>query len=197
MSSPAARAAFWTGVKDSLSFIPSFLPFALVCGVASVKAGLSTGAALAMPALVYGGSSQAVVTQLIESTDAIWVAILSGCVVNLRMAVYSAALSTHLRRYTTLQRMLVAGFLVDNTFAALEARRLSHPRSTHLVQYYAGLTITTWPSWVIFCAVGIFAGNILPAGLHLEFAVPLGFIAISTNYIRSLPAVASGWRRCR
>ena len=67
----AARAAFFAGVRDTLTVVPSFLPFGMVCGVASVNAGLTTGAALAMPALVFGGSSQAVVMQFIQNSASI------------------------------------------------------------------------------------------------------------------------------
>lgn len=55
MHSPGARTAFWVGVREAVIVVPSYLPFALVCGVASVNAGLTTGAALALPALVFAG----------------------------------------------------------------------------------------------------------------------------------------------
>ena len=54
-SHPGTRAAFWAGVRDTVAVVPSYLPFALVCGVASVNAGLSTSAAVALPALVFAG----------------------------------------------------------------------------------------------------------------------------------------------
>jgi len=187
----ASRLAFWSGVRDTITVVPSYLPFALVCGVASVNAGLTTSAAIALPALVFGGSSQAVVTQFIQSSASLWVAILSGCVVNLRMAVYSAALSSKVRGYSKPKRMLIAAFLVDNTFAFMQKRELSHPHDPHIFAYYAGLTTVFWPSWVVFCVIGIFAGNIVPASWQLEFAVPLSFIAIMSTAIRSLPMAAA------
>jgi predicted branched-subunit amino acid permease len=82
-----SRAAFMDGVRETLIMAPSYLPFALVCGVAAVNAGLSLPAALVLPGLVYGGSSQAVLTQFLQSASSLWVAVLSGLVVNLRMAV--------------------------------------------------------------------------------------------------------------
>ncbi len=187
----ASRLAFWAGVRDTITVVPSYLPFALVCGVASVNAGLTTSAAIALPALVFGGSSQAVVTQFIQSSSSLWVAILSGCVINLRMAVYSAALSSKVRGYSTGKRMLIAAFLVDNTFAFMQKRELSHPHDKHIFSYYAGLTSVFWPSWVVFCVIGIFAGNIVPASWQLEFAVPLSFIAILSTAIRSVPMAAA------
>jgi predicted branched-subunit amino acid permease len=186
-----ARAAFFAGVRDTLSVVPSYLPFALVCGVASVNAGLTTGAALAMPALVFGGSSQAVMTQFIQNSSSIWVAVLSGCVVNLRMAVYSAAMAPRLRGLSTLKRMAAAFFLVDNTFALIQKRADTNPHDRHLMAYYAGLSSMVWPFWVLFCTIGIFAGSIVPTAWQLDFAIPLSFIAICATAIRSLPTGAS------
>ena len=186
-----ARAAYFAGVRDTLTVVPSYLPFALVCGVASVNAGLTTGAALAMPALVFGGSSQAVVTQFIQNSASIWVAILSGCVVNLRMAVYSAAMAPKLRGLSTARRMAAAFFLVDNTFALMQKRSDANPHDAHLLAYYAGLSSMVWPFWVVFCTIGIFAGSIVPTAWQLDFAIPLSFIAICATAVRSLPTGAS------
>ncbi|MEY2953329.1 MAG: hypothetical protein RLZZ401_1416 [Pseudomonadota bacterium] len=184
---PTARATFWAGVRDTLAVAPSYLPFAVVCGVASVNAGLSTGAAVGLPALVFAGSSQAVLAQFIQGSASLWVAILSGCVINLRMAVYSAALSAKVRQYSTPQRMLIAAFLVDNSFAFIQKREQTHPHDPHLISYYAGITSVLWPCWLAFCLIGVFAGNIVPADWQLDFAIPLSFIAILSTSVRSWP----------
>lgn len=191
MSDTTERGAFWEGVRDTLPVVPSFLPFGVVCGLASVNAGMPISAALGLPALVFAGSSQAVVTQIIQSAGAIWVAILSGCVVNLRMGVYSAALSPHLRDKTTTQRVLVAAFLIDQNFALLQQRQLTHPRDPHLVPYFAGMSTVFWSAWLLFCAVGIFAGNIVPASWQLEFAIPLSFVALGVASVRSTGMAAA------
>jgi predicted branched-subunit amino acid permease len=188
---PGTRAALREGVRDTLAVVPSYLPFALVCGVASVKAGLSTSAALALPALVFAGSSQAVLTQFLQSASSLWIAVLSGCVINLRMAVYSAALGPKVRQFSTGQRMAIAYFLVDGSFAMLQTRELAKPKDPHLIAYYAGLTLVFWTCWWLFCMVGIFAGNIVPASWQLEFAIPLSFIAILVSSVRNLPMAAA------
>ena len=190
-----ARAAYFAGVRDTITIVPSHLPFAIVCGVASVNAGLSTGAALAMPALVFGGSAQAVAMQFIQNSASLWVAVLSGCVINLRMLVYSAALAPRLRGLSIWRRMAAAFFLVDITFAFIQKRADTHPHDAHLLAYYAGLSSMIWPFWVLFCAVGIFAGSVIPAAWQLDFTIPLSFIAICASAIRSVPmgvAAAAG-----
>lgn len=186
MKSTSARIAFWEGLRDTVTVVPSFLPFGVVCGLASVNAGMPVSAALGLPALVFAGSSQAVVTQMIQSAGAIWVAILSGCVVNLRMGVYSAALSPLLRHKTPAQRMWVAAFLIDQNFALLQQRERQRPNDPQLLPYFAGMSAVFWLSWLLFCALGIFAGNIVPASWQLEFAIPLSFIALGVASIRSV-----------
>jgi predicted branched-subunit amino acid permease len=190
---PSSRAAFLQGVRETLIVVPSYLPFALVCGVAAVNAGLVLPAALALPGLVYGGSSQAVLTQFLQGASALWVAVLSGLVVNLRMAVYSAALAPRVRHLSLPRRMLAAAFLVDNAFAFMEQRRLERPQESEnqLLAYYAGLTIILWPAWIAFCWIGSLAGSIIPASWQLDFAIPLAFIATLATTVRSLPLLAA------
>jgi predicted branched-subunit amino acid permease len=149
------KKAFWDGVRDTLIVTPSYLPFAIVCGVAAVNAGLELTAALALAGFVYGGSSQAVLTQLLQGSASLFVAVLSGLVVNLRMAVYSAAMAPRVRHLSTPRRMLAAAFLVDNAFAFMEQRREKFPEENDstLLHYYAGMSSVLWPAWIAFCAL--------------------------------------------
>lgn len=186
------RTAFWEGVRQTLIVVPSYLPFAVVCGVASVQAGLSTSAALALPGLVFAGSSQAVLTQLLQNSSVLWVAILSGLVVNLRMAVYSAAMAPLVRHLSVPRRMLVAFFLVDNAFAQMQQRlHDKNDHDPHLMSYYTGLMVVLWPAWILFCGVGVLAGSIIPTSWQLDFAIPLAFIATLSTTVRSLPLAAA------
>jgi len=109
----------------------------------------------------------------------------------LRMAVYSAALASRVRHLGTRQRMLVAAFLVDTTFAMTQAREASHPDDAHIISYYAGCSTVFWTGWVLFCAIGVYAGNIVPASWQLDFAIPLSFIALAAMSIRSVPMGAA------
>jgi predicted branched-subunit amino acid permease len=187
------KAAFWDGARQTLIVVPSYLPFALVCGVAAVNAGLSLPAALALPGLVYGGSSQAVLTQFLQSSSSLWIAVLSGLVVNLRMAVYSAAMAPHVRHLSTPRRMLAAAFLVDNVFAFTQQRQQDRPDESNddLLAYYAGMSCVIWPAWLVFCVLGSLLGGVIPASWQLDFAIPLAFIATLATTVRSMPLLAA------
>jgi predicted branched-subunit amino acid permease len=188
-----SRPAFMDGVRQTLIVVPSYLPFALVCGVAAVNAGLSLPAALALPALVFGGSSQAVLTQFLQNASALWIAVLSGLVVNLRMAVYSAAMAPRLRHLSLPRRMLGAAFLVDNAFAFFQQREEEKPHESNdqLLAYYAGITTVLWPAWIAFCILGSLLGSVIPSSWQLDFAIPLAFIATLSTTVRSLPLLAA------
>jgi predicted branched-subunit amino acid permease len=190
---PAERAAFRDGWRETLIVAPSYLPFAVVCGVASVNAGLSVSAAVALPGLVFAGSSQAVLTQFLQNASSLWIAVLSGLIVNLRMLVYSAAMAPRFKHLSVGKRMLAAFFLVDNAFAMTDQRAHARPQEGHaaLVAYYAGIICVVWPSWLAFCMLGVFAGTVVPPSWQLDFAIPLSFIAILATSVRSLPMAAA------
>ena len=187
----AQRSAFWAGVRDTFVVTPSYVPFGLVCGVAAANVGMSASAALALPGLVFGGSSQAVLLQFLAGSATAWIAILSGLVVNLRMAIYSAAIAPKVRHLSTWRRMAAAAFLVDNSFAFLLRREATHPQDGHLMWYYAGITAILWPNWVVFCAAGYLVGNVIPVNWQLDFAIPLSFIAMLGMQVRNPAAVAA------
>ncbi len=185
------RTAYLSGVCHSVLVIPSYLPFGLVCGLASVNAGLTTGASVALPALVFARSSQTVLVQFLQGNASLWVAILSGCVINLRMAVYSVAMASTVRHLAKPQRIVVAALLFDASFALLQERERMHPHDKNSIACCAGRSTMFWSFWLLFCAVGIFAGNIVQSSWQLNFAIPLSFVAIAATSIRSVPMAAS------
>src|SRR3546814_8099871 len=66
-SPPAAsftRAGVWHGMKLTLPYSISALPFGLAFGAAAVAAGMTPGAAVLMSALAFAGSAQFAVLSL-------------------------------------------------------------------------------------------------------------------------------------
>ena len=191
-----SRAAFKAGVIECLQLLPSYVPFGLVCGVAAVQAGLGEWGAVALATFAFAGSSQAVLTQFLSSGAPLTIAILSGLVVNLRMAVYSAAIAPRIKGATRKERVLWAAFLVDQTFISNEVRHQRGAHMAHPLAFYLGCALTLWPWWVLMNAIGAFAGAKLPASWQLEFTIPLSFVAMVVPLLKSrsqiLAAIAGG-----
>jgi predicted branched-subunit amino acid permease len=192
-TSTSPRAAFRAGALDCAALLPSYVPFGLVCGVAAVNAGLGEMGALAIAALAFAGSSQAVLTQFVSSGAPLFIAILSGLVVNLRMAVYSAAISPRIADASKKQRILWALFLVDQTFLSNEARhqRGDFSAKDQPLAFYLGCAAVLWPWWVLMNAIGAFAGAQFPASWQLEFTIPLSFIAMVIPLLKSRAQVGA------
>jgi predicted branched-subunit amino acid permease len=189
----AQRDAFIAGVKACVVFMPSYIPFGLVCGVAAVQAGLGEFGALALAAFAFAGSSQAVLTQFLSGGAPLAMAIASGLVVNLRMAVYSAALSQRMSVTTRKERMLWAAFLVDQTFICNEARHERGDHMAHPLAFYLGCAAVIWPFWILTNAVGAFAGAQVPPSWQLEFTIPLSFVAMVVPMLKTRAHVVAAF----
>ena len=88
------------------------------------------------------GSSQAVLTQFLSSGAPLVIAVASG-LVNLRMAVYSAAIAPRIAGATHKQRLLWATFLVDQTFIS-NRRGISAANTPAWLAFYLGCAAVLW-----------------------------------------------------
>jgi predicted branched-subunit amino acid permease len=123
MPSSTAMSAFWRGARDALPFTLVVGPFALVFGVVATEAGLDVVETFAFSFLVIAGASQfAALQQMSENAPTI-IVMLTALAVNLRMAMYSAALLPWLGAAPLWQRAVIAYLNVDQTYAD-EHRRI-------------------------------------------------------------------------
>ena len=183
------RAAFLRGLRDSVPFMVIIVPFAMVFGVVATDAGLRVAEVMAFSVLVIAGAAQLAAVQLMAENAPTLVVIASALMVNLRMAMYSAALTPHLGRVPVWQRALVAYMLTDQSFAAASAEYETRPQATGAAKaaYYFGIALFVCPIWYGATYAGATAGNALPPGLPLDFALPLTFLAMVAPMMRSLP----------
>ena len=187
------RSAYWRGFRHSLPFIVIVVPFGTVFGVAATEAGLDIYATMAMTVLVFAGASQLAALQLMTENAPVVIVLLAARAVNLRMAMYSAALTPHLGQAPFWQRGLMAFFLVDQPFALCEAefhRRPGQPLRAR-VAYYAGTATPIVILWWSASFAGATIGRALPPEWSLDFAAPLTFIAMFAPALRSAPHVAA------
>ncbi|MFN3642614.1 MAG: AzlC family ABC transporter permease [Gemmobacter sp.] len=184
-----ARRAFWRGARDALPFLVILVPFALLFGVVGTDAGLSLAQVMGFSIFVIAGASQFAAVQLLAENAPTLVVIASALMVNLRMAMYSAALTPHLGGGPLWRRGLVAYLLTDQSFAAAASeydRRPDAPASSKLA-YYLGVTVLVAPVWYGATLVGATAGTAIPASIPIDFALPITFIALFAPMLRSLP----------
>ena len=90
---PEPRPEFLAGCRDELPILLGVAPFGMIYGVLALKAGLPPGLSQAMSSVVFAGSAQFVTTQFVASGAPLLSIVLTAVIVNLRHALYSAALA--------------------------------------------------------------------------------------------------------
>lgn len=189
----ALRGPFWQGFVACAPFVVIVVPYSMMFGVVARDAGLDLLQTMGMSVLVIAGASQLTALTLLHDGAPVFVALLTALVVNLRMAIYSAALVPHLGHASLRMRALVAYFMVDQAFAVAVKRYESPPPLTpsDRVAYYFGAMLLICPFWYGGTLAGALLGQAIPASLSIDFAVPVCFIALVAPALRSLPHVVA------
>ena len=193
MASSTTKSAFWRGVRDGGPFLLVIIPFGTLFGVVATEAGLSLAETIGMTALIIAGAAQFTAVQLMTENAPVFLVIAAALAVNLRMAMYSAALAPHLGAAPFWQRALIAHLNFDQTFAASMAeydRNASMPLAQK-VAYFFGTVVPVAPPWIFFSWLGAVAGASIPAEFGLDFALPIAFIAMIAPMLKTLAHVAA------
>src|SRR5215208_5237166 len=188
---PSAARELWAGVRGIAPLLVGVAPFGLIYGVLALASGVPVIAAMAMSSIVFAGASQFLLAQLfaVGAPGAIMVA--SVALVNLRHALYSAALAPHLAHLPRRWKVLLAYLLTDEAFAAAILRYQGGRPGAKRHWYLLGAGATLWTSWQLSTAAGIALGREVPSELPLDFALPLTFIAIVVPMIRTRATLAA------
>jgi 4-azaleucine resistance transporter AzlC len=176
MSHP--RLAFLAGIKAELPILPGVLPFGMIYGVLAIEAGLAISEAQAMSVIVFGGSAQFVIAQLIMVGTPGLVMFITAGLVNLRHALYSASLAPYLRHLRPRWQWLLAYLLTDEAYAVAVLHYREGGEMKHKHWYFLGAGLALWTTWQLSTAAGIILGAQIPAEWSLDFTLALTFIAL-------------------
>ena len=194
MPDASIRRAFWLGMRDALPFLLVIVPFGLLFGVLANEAGWRLVETLAMSAVVIAGASQFTALQLLSEHAPLLVCIIAPLAINLRMAMYSASLAPHLGGAPGWQRALMAYGLTDQTYGVVMNRYAllaeDEPAGEGGALFRRRWCRSACPGgWRP--GRGRCSGTAIPAGLALDFAVPITFIALFAPALRTRPHVAA------
>lgn len=187
--SPAS--AFLLGVRTLLPMHLGVVPFGVIYGVVALQSGIPPLAAFLMSSLVFAGSAQFLLAQLVGAGAPALLSLGAVGLINLRHALYSASAAPILNALPRRWKLLLAYLLTDEAYAAAIPHLLEHPRSpvAHWILFGAGFAL--WTGWQFATLAGVLIGAQLPADLGLDFALPLTFIAIVVPLIDSRARLAA------
>ncbi|WP_313223393.1 AzlC family ABC transporter permease [Stutzerimonas nitrititolerans] len=184
---------FLHGCRDILPMIVGAVPFGIIFGTLSVGAGLTIWQTTGMSLLVFAGSAQFIAVTLITGGVGALVVLLTTFIVNLRHALYSAAMQPFVRHLPSRWRVPLAFWLTDEAFAVIQHRYARDDGSPHKHWFFLGAALTMYLSWQLATLAGIAFGQAVPnvAKWGLDFAMIATFIGIAVPMIRTRPQLAS------
>ncbi|MBJ3764097.1 AzlC family ABC transporter permease [Maribius pontilimi] len=188
MAGSTQKSAFREGVLLGLPFTLVIVPFGMLFGVVATEAGLDLWATMGFSALVIAGAAQFTALSLMGEGAQTWLVVLTALAVNLRMAMYSAALVPHLGQAPLWKRACVSYLMVDQTYAAATAAyepRDGMPLDAKLALFF-GVATPIVPLWYVSTLAGALLGSGVPEAWALDFALPLTFIAMLGPMLRTL-----------
>ncbi|RVT87263.1 branched-chain amino acid ABC transporter permease [Rhodobacteraceae bacterium CCMM004] len=180
MAGSTGKTQLLRGALAGLPFVPVVSPFAVLFGALAAEAGLDLAATVGFSTVVIAGAAQFAALQLLVEGAAMGAIVATALAVNLRMAMYSAALVPHVGTVPLWQRALIAHLNFDQTFAASVVHYEAHPAMTprEKAAYFLGVAGVIAPCWVGFTILGALAGSRIPESWALDFALPITFLAM-------------------
>jgi len=187
--SPARE--FLNGIKAELPILLGVTPFGMIYGVLALSAGFRPFDAQAMSSVVFAGSSQFMLVQMVELGTPAIMMILTGFVVNLRHALYSASLAPSLRHLSPLWKFILSYLLTDEAYAVTIMRYREPDEVGNKHWHLLGSGLALWTCWQLSTAAGIFLGAQVPPSWGLDFTLALTFIALAVPAIDDRHALLS------
>lgn len=190
------HSEFFTGVRNILPILTGTVPFGMIYGVSALAAGIPAITAQMMSCIVFAGSSQFVIVQLVAAGTPPIVIVFTAFIINIRHALYSASLAPYVKKLSAYWKWLLAYLLTDEAYIVT----ITHFRTMHSLEdrehrnrhwYYLGAGLALWTTWQISTALGIFLGTQIPPGWSLDFASTLTFIALVVPSIKDRATVGA------
>ncbi len=156
------------------------VPFGLAYAVTARAGGLNILETQALSVFVFAGGSQFSAAGLFASGASAATIILTTFLLNVRHALYGLSLGREMR-LTTLERLIAAYFLTDESFGVMIA---SKERS---FAFLLGTELSLFFSWNLATFIGAILGSSItdPAALGVDFVFPLAFLALLVPIIKA------------
>src|SRR5262249_4371083 len=182
-------STFLRGARNMLPLLPGVVPFGLIYGVAARSADLPPLLTQAMSSVVFAGSAQFAVVQLVAAGAPAVALVLTAAILNLRHVLYSASLAPVLRPVSARWKALVAYLLTDESYGMVSARLQAGLAEAGRVPYMLGSGVMLWCTWQASTLAGLLVGAQIPSAWSLDFTATLTFIALAVPLLADRASV--------
>lgn len=177
-SEEVGYTTFMEGVKACVPTILGYFGIGIAVGVVGKNLGLSTLVIVGLSVIVYGGSSQFVISAMLVAGSPISAIVLTTFFINFRHFLMSFTVAPYFKTLTHTQSVIIGSLVTDESYgvfttAALQQKKISY-------EWMNGLNITAYLVWVLSSLVGALLGDIIPnpESLGLDYALTAMFIGL-------------------
>jgi 4-azaleucine resistance transporter AzlC len=172
--------SFRAGLRAGTAIAPAVFVIALSFGVLARDLGWGVVAPMVSSVIVFSGSAQFAIAEVLEAGGTALAAIIAAVLVNARFAVMGVAVSS-IFRGGPLRRALEAQTTVDASWALANQGEGRFDR-----ELLMGATLPQYVAWVTGTVVGVFAGNVLtdPEAIGLDVVFPAFFLFLLIDELR-------------
>ena len=180
---------FKKGSLDITPLLIPVIPFGIIIGVVGMELGFGPYVRYGTSLIMFAGSAQIVLIQLMSAGASTIVSLTSVTVVNSRHLLYGAVLSEYLDKLNFMWKVFLSYFTSDQSFAVSYKYFKVNKSNINSHYHLLGSGFTLWLTWQISTITGILLGSIIPEELGLSFAIPLTFISLLVQEFRKLDHV--------
>ncbi len=180
----SANSSIVEGTVAALPVVLGYLPYGLSFGILARQVEMTLLEVLLMSSVVYAGAAQLIVVGLLQAGQPLISIVATTLFVNIRYLLLCSAITPFLSQWQRWQRLLLAYFVSDETFAVLTSK-FSQAKASR--GYGFSVNTIAMLGWVGSCSLGHYAstliGNMELFGL--DFALPAVFIALLLILMRT------------
>ncbi len=203
---PSKWSEFLAGCRDEAPLQLGVVPFGMLYAIGGLAAGMPAWLVQLSSALVFAGSAQLAIVQMLSAAAGALPIGLTAGLLNLRHVLYSASVADYVRHLPRRWRLLLAYLLTDEAYAvailryqkdAATARATAgsasdpQPAADLRHWYFLGTGFTLWFCWQLSTTAGLVFGAAIPLEWDIDFAVPLTFLALLTLLLRERASQAA------
>jgi predicted branched-subunit amino acid permease len=178
------RGPLADGARAILPAAIGVAPFGMALGATIATSDVDMVPALSAAVLLFGGSAQLAVVQMLDAGAAPVLVVVAALMINVRFAAYSAALTPVFATTRRTTRAAIAATLVDQTYLVTTVHAAAGERSEpELRRFYAGASATIGLFWVVAQLIGALAGTGLPASANLGAAAPISLAGLAARIV--------------
>jgi predicted branched-subunit amino acid permease len=189
--SPEFLAGAREGFRAFLPLSIGLVPWALVTGVSMVSVGFTPLQAIGMNILVFAGAAQLGTLPLIAAGAPTLLIVAAALAINLRFAIFSAAIAQGFRGLDQRTRWLCGHLLTDGVFAVTLDKMMHVDSPQWRLGYFLAPSLWSWLLWQVFALVGIFFAGNIPKSWSLEFMATIALMVLLIPMTKARPMLVA------